>query len=312
MSFYKKNFLTLVVFLFFFLGITLNCKGESSGGPGFRVALDLKKVAILPFSDHTLKLDRFFKAGYKEQKVVGYLRSYFKSQGIPLALQDFVERVLLTENIVRPFQGIDNPASYFWNIVNSTFSSITNSDIYDYVIKKHGKTQALSGPVIVKLAEKLEVDAVVRGVILDRTPKSIMEEDRMFKLEQSQRLREKLVSFFIGDRMSYALTKNYEAGLPLFSNKRPLAFFPVAPTKKAMKIIIFVQNGKTGEIVWSNSCEMAYQAKDGYFPADFSRRLEAKINLAVEDFFSSLSPYKDSWLFIKSKDNNDEYDNPKK
>jgi hypothetical protein len=79
---------------------------------------------------------------------------------------------------------------------------------------------------------------------------------------------------------------------------------PVPPDKKVIKIIIFVQSGKTGEVVWSNSCEMAYQAQDGYFPVDFSRRLEAKVNLAIDDFFSSLSPYKDSWLFIKNRDNN--------
>jgi hypothetical protein len=311
MSFYKKK-LSILIFFAFLLGVSLSCRGEDSSGPSFRVALDLKKIAIFPFSDHTLKLDRFLEARYKEKRIVNQLRSYFESRGISLVLQDFVERVLLTENVIRPLSGVDNPASYFWNIVNSTFSNITNSEIYDYIIRKYGKTQTLPDPVVVRLANILEVDAIVRGVILDRTPKSIMEKDKMIKLKQKQRLREKLIPFFIGDRMSYALAKNYEAGLPLFSNKRPLVFMPVPPDKKVIKIIIFVQSGKTGEVVWSNSCEMAYQAENGYFPVDFSRRLKAKVNLTIDDFFSSLSPYKDSWLFIKNKDNNDQYDNPKK
>jgi hypothetical protein len=302
----------LLIFFAFLLGINLSCRGENSRGPSFRVSLDLKKIAIFPFSDHTLKIDRFFEARYKEEKIVNYLRSYFENRGISLALQDFVERVLLTENVIRPISGVDNPASYFWNIVNSTFSDITNLEIYDYVIRKYGKTQVLLDPVIVRLANILEVDAVVRGVILDRTPKSIMEKDKMIKLKQKRRLREKLIPFFVGDRMSYALTKNYEAGLPLFNNKRPSVFMPVHPNKRVIKIIIFVQSGKTGEIVWSNSCEMAYRVQDGYFPVDFSKRLKAKINLNIEDFFSSLSLYQDSWLFIKSKDNNDRYNNLKK
>lgn len=286
---WRKTVFLVFVFSVFCLNGALECGGagaKNSGRSYFTIDLTIKKIAVFPFSDHTVEIDESVEVRTKERKAVAGVIDCFEEHGVSLVLQNLVEETLMAENVIIPFEIAGNPFTYSFDIVDSV---------------KYGNSRTLRRKVVMELAEMLGADAVVRGVILDQTPNNFMKKDKILKKGQYGYSERILIPFFMRGKMSYAIARNYESGLPFFLKNKPVSFLPVGRNRRTIRVIIFIQSGKSGEVVWSNSFEMNYYDRGGHFSADFEDKLRDNISLAMRGFFSSLSFYEDSWLFIVGK-----------
>jgi hypothetical protein len=306
---WKKKYSTALILSFFLVIFISSCflicsvQARSSKGSSnrYKIALEVNKVAIFPFADHSYSKFDSVKHFDKGQEVAQYLHDAFQKKNIKLVDASSVKRLLLAEDAIRILREADNPASYEWNILNSTYHHLTERRIADNIIKKHDKTAVLSESRIKFLAEMLGADAIVRGVILDKTPKSFIEKDSMLKPDDGT-MAKRLIPFFMRGKFCYALTGNYETGLFPLQHSRPIDFFPsFNPNTKVIEVLIFIQNPKTGEIAWSSSSKVVYSAKGPYISGDFRSKLKKQVNLSIQEFISSLSRFKDSWVLVEEE-----------
>ncbi|MCF7887300.1 MAG: hypothetical protein K9L71_02675 [Candidatus Omnitrophica bacterium] len=265
----------------------------------YKVALEINKLAIFPFADHSYSSLSSVQQLNKGKEIVEYLREAFREKNIELVDTNSIERLFLAEGVIQTLKEADNPASYEWNILNSSYSHFAEERVIDDIIKRYDKTAVLSKSKVAFLTDMLGADAVVRGVILDKTPKNLIEEDSMLK-PQTAAMAKRIIPFFIRGKFCYALTGSYETGLFPISHSRPPKIFPSFNSNaKVIEILIFIQNTKTGDIAWSGSRKISYSRKGSYFSGEFRTKLKKQVNLLIDDFISSLSKFKGSWVLIK-------------
>lgn len=278
----KKIFLLFIFFSAFSLANFISVFADSYNFKNLR-------VAVLPFSDHSFESIASVEKLNKSADAARNLEHVLEKKGIRVVQRDFVERLLLAEGIIRPFDFQKNPASYEWNMINSAFNSTTNDAIVEFIINRYKNTPVLSRDKAINLAKDLDADLLIRGVILDKTPKSFMEQDKIInQLEEG--ISKKIIPFFLREKFCYASTSSYESGLPPFNLKRPTSFSPFfKPDKSIIEVLIFIQDGETGSIVWSANFKVKYFSKDYYLSAGFNDRVREQIVLTIQDFFSKFS-----------------------
>lgn len=307
--FWKKKYSIIPILSFFLVIFISSCfliysaqAGPSKGSSNrYKIALEVNRVAIFPFADHSYS--RFDSVKYldKGQEVAQYLRDAFNKKNIELVDASSVRRLLLAEDVIRILREADNPASYEWNILNSNYYHLTDKKIADDIIKKYDKTAVLSESKINFLADMLGADVVVRGAILDKTPKSFIERDSMLKPDDGT-MAKRLIPFFMRGKFCYALTDNYETGLFPLQHSRPISLFSsFNPNTKVIEVLIFIQNPKTGEIIWSSSSKVVYSAKGSYLSGGFRSKLKKQVDLSIQKFISLLSRFNDSWVLVEEE-----------
>lgn len=244
------------------------------------------KAAIFPFADHSFRSIASAEMINKPVDLAKALEKIFKNKGVDIIQKSFIERLLFAENIIRPFKFKRNPASYEWNMINSAFSSVASDTIIEYILKRYKPTAPLSRAKIISLSKDLGADFLVRGVILDKTPISFMQKDDILDLPEGG-ISRRIIPFFLRENFYYALTPSYENGLPAVNLKKPVSYFPFFKANQTViQVIIFIQDGKTGNIIWSNSCKIKYPSKDYYYSSGFSSKAEEAMNSAMQSFFS--------------------------
>ncbi|MCF7887478.1 MAG: hypothetical protein K9L71_03600 [Candidatus Omnitrophica bacterium] len=265
----------------------------------YKIALEINKLAIFPFADHSYSSFASVQQLNKAKEIVEYLHEAFREKKIELIDANSIERLFLAEGVIQTLKEADNPASYEWNMLNSKYYHVTEKRIVEDIIKKYDKTTVLSKSKVAFFTDMLDADAVVRGVILDKTPKNLIEEDSMLK-PQTAAVAKRIIPFFIRGQFAYALTDSYETGLFPINYSRPPKFFPsFDPNAKVIELLIFIQNAKTGEIAWSGSCKVSYSRKGSYFSGELRDKLKKQVNLLIDDFVLSLSKFRGSWVLIK-------------
>lgn len=303
----KKVFLLFVFFLIiaainFALTSQIAAKAQNSLG---KRGYDSKglRIAVFPFSDHSFKTIASVEKLNKSADILRNLDIVLKNKDINVVQNDLVERLLLAENIIRFFDFQKNPASYEWNMINSAFSPTTNDTIIEFIINRYKNTVILSRAKVISLAKDLDADLLVRGVILNKTPRSFIEEDKIVK-ESEGGISKRVVPFFLRDNFCYASTSSYESGLPPFNLKRPVSFSPFfKPNKSIIQVLIFIQDGKTGSIIWSTNFKVRYFSKNYYLSAGFNDKVRKQIDLSMEDFFSKFIKKKNKTKLEKRKKN---------
>lgn len=244
-----------------------------------------RRVAIFPFSDHSFKSIASVEKFNKSADTLRELEKALESKGIDLVQKEFVERVLFAEDIIRPFKFKKNPAFYEWNMINSAFSKTTNDVVTEYIINRYGDTSVLSRGKVISLAKDLGADFLIRGVILDKTPKKFMRQNKILDLPAGG-ISRRIIPLFLRENFYYSTTSSYENGLVSFNLERPVSFWPFyKPNWTIVQIFIFAQDGRTGDIVWSGDCKIKYLAKNYYLSSGFSGKLREKIKPLLKDFF---------------------------
>jgi hypothetical protein len=282
---------------------------SETGHTDYVVVLAMEKIAILPFSDRSHQVFSSALAWKGNQDIVSYIEDCFKSRKFPVISGQRIERLLLSQGIIKPFKDLDNPASPEWSIIHSNYSLPLTKEILKDVIARQGDTVALSRGKIIELAKKLNVDAFVRGVILDVNPKPLIDTRNIMERGIADPFGG-ILPFQAGKSSHksacYAVASRYENGLPSLKKVKPMALLVEVPDEKikeAIEVIIFIQNAETGSVIWSNSFKIRRypSGSDVTRLKGFDAELKKKINLAMDELFSVLYCYKGLWLLVEEK-----------
>jgi hypothetical protein len=278
----KKVFL---IFIFFFFILQVNAMGKKKAPEGDNRFKNSDRIAVFPFSDHSFKTIASVEKINKSADILKNLHEILESKNIGVVQKDFTERLLLAENIIRSFDFQKNPASYQWNMINSSFAKTTNETVIEYIINRYNDTVVLSKTKAVSIAKDLDADFLIRGIILNKTPKSFLEKDKILKQSEGF-ISKRILPIFLRGKFCYASTSSYESGLPSFSLRRPTSFSPFFKlNKNIIEVFIFIQDGKTGDIVWSTDFKVKYFSKDYYLATGFNNKVKKEINSAMQNLF---------------------------
>ncbi|MEA3328226.1 MAG: hypothetical protein U9Q08_00575 [Candidatus Omnitrophota bacterium] len=269
------------------------------GHTDYVVVLGMKKIAILPFSDRSHQVFSSVLSWKGSSDTVDYIRDCFKNKKIPVVSGRMIEQLLVSEEIIKPFKGQNNPASQEWSVIHSSYSSILTKQILKNITADYQAAAGLSKSRIRKLAKKLKVDAFVRGMILDATPRPFIDTRTIIEKGIPDpfggilpfRLRSEELAY-------YGLAGKYEEGLPSLKEFKPATLEFSEEIKKTLEIIIFIQNAETGAVVWSNSFKILHPAVSESFDIE----LGGKIKTAMDELFSVLYCHKGLWLLVAEKE----------
>lgn len=273
-------------------------------GP-FRIALAIKKVAVLPFADHSHR-ESFAQAlnwGGNE-RVAEKIRSYLAARDRELIVsrQNGVSKLLVSKGMINLMKDVNKPVSFTWNLINKSHNPLMTESLMKSLISSHGLTDPLSKEEVIEMGKSLGVDTIVRGRISERKKVALSE-----AFEKPKDLLAGVVPFSLSEigpnAVGYAIFEQYEAELPPVDITRAVRLrdtsSPTAETS-IIKIDVYLQNAKTGEVEWSNQLELECPVE--YDGKAIDASLEKGIKLLLDDFFSNyLFYYKGDWLCIKKR-----------
>ncbi len=269
---------------------------EAEGVSGYKISLGVGRVAVLPFSDHSHQSsfgDALTWGGNK--KIVDHITDYFDGRDVVVLPQKDVEKFLIGRGIIKYFRDADKVASFAWNLIHARYSSMIVEQLMQRLAAQGGGTIALSRKEIVNLSKKLRVDAVVRGIILEKKKKPFIDNRNLAEREMTDPFSG-LVPFTIGDsvdkRTAYGVASKYEDGLPPVKDVSPVkgenTRFRWAE-EPMLLVRIYIQNAATGAVVWASGFNIKYsqsaelEGNTSVFDAELGR----KIRLVMDSLFSN-------------------------
>ncbi|MEA3560781.1 MAG: hypothetical protein U9R31_03320 [Candidatus Omnitrophota bacterium] len=270
------------------------------GHTKYVVSLGMKKIAILPFSNRSHQVFSAALTWKGSNDIVAYIKDYFEARQIPVVSGQPVEKLLLSDKIIRVFKNQNNPISREWNVIHSNYSLMLSKEILKSIFTNCPATTKLSKGKVKGLAREFGgVDAFIRGVILDATPKSLIDNRTIMEREIPDPFGG-ILPFQIEGLACYSMADRYEQSLPSLKKIRRTALEFSNKIEKTIEVIIFIQNTKNGSVVWSNSFRMAHPA----ICEDFDAILSSKISLVLDELFSVLYYHKGLWLLVAEKEDN--------
>lgn len=283
----------------------LNGQTESepiARGP-FRVALAIKRVAVLPFADHSHR-ESFAQAlnwGGNE-RVAEKIRSYLAVKELTVSRQSKISKLLVSKGMINLMKDVDYPISFTWSLINRPHNPLMTESLMKSLISSHGVTNPLLKEEVIEMGKRLGVDTIVRGRISERKKVRFSE-----AFEKPTDPLVGVVPFRLSEigpnAIGYAIFDGYEAELPPVDTTRAVRFrdtsSPAAETS-IIKIDVYLQDAKTGEVEWSNQLELECPVE--YDGKAIDASLSKGIKLLMDDFFSNyLFYYKGDWLCIKKR-----------
>ena len=246
---------------------------------------NIKKIAIFPLADYSYKQD-FINPWLwgMNTKITEEMTDVFIREGLQVEIQDDVNGLLLQEGVIKPERkppaSISNSQMFremkkagfsddFRKISQNVLSSDSPDNDTGSVATEpilQGVTTGLNKDEIIKLGNELGVDVIVRGRILESGNKTTSRPKVGAMMLPIQGLVSNLFVNFSG----------YDDGL----EDTPLSIIPdsgdapsglidgiggffggILPTTKKDSVIqirLYVQDAKTGELLWSNRVEVEY------------------------------------------------------
>ncbi len=269
---------------------------EAEGVSDYKISLGVGKVAVLPFSDHSHQSsfgDALTWGGNK--KIVDHIGDYFNGKDIVVLPQKDVGKFLVRRGIIKYFRDADQAASFAWNIIHARYSSLIIKQFMQSLAAQGGGTVNLSRKEIVDLGKKLGVDAVVRGIILEKKRKPFIDTRNLVEREMTDPFSG-LVPFMIGDSVdkgsAYSVASKYEGGLPPVKDISPVeaenARFP-SDEEPMLLVRIYMQNAANGAVVWAGGFNIKYSlaAELEGNTSTFDAELGKKIRLVMNSLFSN-------------------------
>ena len=262
----------------------------------YRVSLGVRKVAVLPFSDHSHQSsfgDALTWGGNK--KIIDHIGDYFSGRDIVVLPQKNVGKFLVRRGIVKYFKDADKAASFAWNIIHARYSSLIIKQFMQSFVAQGGGTVNLSRKEIVNLGKKLGVDAVLRGVILEKKMKPFIDTRSIGEREINDPFGG-VIPFALGDFIdkgaAYAVADKYEDGLPPAKDINiKSAGDTCSPSveEPVLLVRIYMQNAATGAVVWTGGFNIKYSLTAGSDKARsrFDNELGRKIRLVMDSLFSN-------------------------
>ena len=277
-------------------------KSPIARGP-FSLALAIKKVAVLPFADHS-HCESFAQAlnwGGNE-RITEKIRSYLAAKELIVSKQNKVSEVLVSKGMINLMKGVDRPLSFSWSLINRPHNPLMTESFIKSLISSHGITKPLPKEEVIEIGKRLGVDTIVRGRISERKKVAFLE-----AFEKPKDPLMGVVPFRLSEigpnAIGYATSEGYEAELPRVDTtmvvRLKVTSSPPVETS-IIKIDVYLQNAETGEVEWSNRLELECPVEcDG---KAIDAELSKGIKLLMDDFFSNyLFYHKGDWLCIKKR-----------
>ena len=301
MSTRQQNSLLVIFIMLIAIQLTIMTippPGEAESEPikTYKVSLGMKKVAVLPFSDHSHQSsfsDALMWGG--TQKIIGHIGSYFKRKDIVVLPQKTVEKLLLRRGIIKYLKNADRAASFAWNVVHSMYGPLIIREFMKSIAKKGGGTVNLSDKTVINLGKNLGVDTVLRGVILEKKARPFIDTRGISEREIDDPFGG-MIPFALGDSIdkgaAYAVADKYEDGLPPAKDIKPAGdegvCFP-SVDEPVLLVRIYMQNAANGAVVWAGGFNIKYSltAELGDNTSVFDAELGKKIRLAMDSLFSN-------------------------
>ena len=298
MSTRQRNSLSVIFVMLLAIQLTVVAGPllSSVEAEGVKISLGIGKVAVLPFSDHSHQSsfgDALTWGGNKE--IVDHIEDYFKGKDIVVLPQKDVGKFLVRRGIIKYFKDADKAASFAWNVIHARYGSLIIKQFMQSLASQGGGTVNLSRKEIVNLGKKLGVDAVVRGIILEKKRKPFIDTRNLTEREMTDPFSG-LVPFMIGDSIekgsAYAVAGKYENSLPPVKDVKPAgdkgAYFPSAE-EPMLLVRIYMQNAANGAVVWAGGFNIKYSlaAELEGNTSVFDTELGKKIRLVMDSLFSN-------------------------
>lgn len=263
----------------------------------FYVAQEIRRVAVLPFSDHSHQesfVDALSWGG--NYQLTAAMVDALLAQGFDVSSLKDVGDALLQEKVIREIKGARNSNTLGWELINAKHNPHLTKQLTHRVQQEVGGSTPLTVEQVRRIGNKLGVDAVMRGVIYERhfewTQEPHVVQDKF----------NGLVPFLFGSLIdgvaAYATAETYESGLSLADDDGGFDIVASVPgSEKGGKVTLvvglYLQNARTGQVSWRGKGQLQYDIDT------FAASHQELIRLLVNDLFSRMFLYKGYFLHIK-------------
>jgi hypothetical protein len=312
------------------------------------VLAGIRTVAIFPFADYSHQQNHLETEAWGGNiKILEAVTDQFTAHGITVAVQEDVNTLLVDENIIRPIdkdkyliqgtkenedeQGkkISTPEYEVVNVEHSPDMTKEVLKIIDFTERKkpaasstspvlQGATVGLSKDKIIELGDKLGVDIIVRGRIIDYGYKDIgtinplyrgvipividSVKDIMYGATNAYGYEgdlQNVENMAAGGAMGYAIGEKVQdathgaAGLAIGTASGWMASQHPKKAKRAavVQVRVYAQNALNGEVLWTNRTEIEYTPKSNFAYNEthpktmFDNAVKSGIKQLMDDFF---------------------------
>lgn len=319
------------------------------------VLAGIRNVAIFPFADYSYQQCHLGKDCWGGGiKITEALTDQFTSHGISVAVQEDVNTLLVDERVIRPIdkdkylingteEAQDTASTKITNPEYEIENSEHSPDMIDEILRVidftghkkktaapasptiQGVTVGLSKQKIIELGDKLGVDVIIRGRIIDWGYKDIGTLNPMYRgvipvvLDSVKDMLygstnaygyendlENVENMAVGGAMGYGIGEKIKNGdtyggpglaLGTFSGWMASQHPKKAKRSAVVQVRLYAQNALNGEVLWSNRAEIEYTPKSNFAYAEthpktmFDAAVKDGIKQLMDDFFKEAESY---------------------
>lgn len=319
------------------------------------VLAGIRSVAIFPFADYSHQQKHLGTDSWGGNiKITEAVTDEFSARGITVAVQEDVNTLLIDEKVIRPIDKekylihgteesldessnrISTPEYEVANVEHSPDMTAEVLRIIDFTAKKkpaagtaspvlQGATVGLSKEKIIELGDKLGVDIIMRGRIIDYGYKDIgtmnplyrgvipvvidSVKDIMYGATNAYGYEgdlQNIENMAVGGGLGYLVGKNISnhdnygsTGTALGVASGWLASQHPKKAKRSalVQVRLYAQNALNGEVLWTNRAEIEYTPGSNFAYAEthpktmFDNAVKSGIKQLMDDFFKEAADY---------------------
>ncbi len=319
------------------------------------VLAGIRNVAIFPFADYSHQQNQLSVNEWGQNiKIVEAVTEQFTVHGITVAVQEDVNTLLVDEKVIRPIDAdayLINGTAESKDMANTKISNpeyeIENSEhspdmiaeilrVIDFTGKTkkkaapaspvlQGVTVGLSKQKIIELGDKLGVDLIIRGRIIDCGYKDIgtlnplyrgiipvvfdSVKDTLYGATNAYGYEndlENVENMAVGGALGYGIGEKIKNGdtygapglaLGTFSGWMASQHPKKAKRSAVVQVRLYAQNALNGEVLWSNRAEIEYTPKSNFAYDEthpktmFDNAIKGGIKQLMDDFFKEAENY---------------------
>jgi hypothetical protein len=319
------------------------------------VLAGIRNVAIFPLADYSYQQCQLAKVCWGGNiKITEAITDQFTAHGITVAVQEDVNTLLVDENLIRPIDQdkylingtveskntastkISNPE---YEIENSEHSPDMIDEILrliDFTGKNkkmaspaspvvQGATVGLSKEKIIELGDKLGVDIIIRGRIIDYGYKDIgtlnplyrgvipvvldSVKDTLYGSTNAYGYEndlENVENMAVGGALGYGIGEKIKNGdtygapglaIGTFSGWMASQHPKKAKRSAVVQVRLYAQNALNGDVLWTNRAEIEYTPKSNFAYDEthaktmFDNAVKSGIKQIMDDFFKEAETY---------------------
>jgi hypothetical protein len=323
------------------------------------VLAGIRNVAIFPFADYSHQQDQLKVDEWGQNiKIVEAVTEQFTAHGITVAVQEDVNTILIDEKVIRPIndqkyliEGTEESKSNENKKVSTPEYEVSGNtehspDMVDEVLKLmditgkankkpvpaspvlQGATVGLSKEKIMELGNKLGVDIIIRGRIIDCGYKDIGTANPLYRgvipvvIDSVKNMMygatnaygyendlENVENMAVGGALGYEIGKQVKTGEAyggpglaigaasgLMASQHP----KMAKRSAVVQVRLYAQNATNGEVLWTNRAEIEYTPKSNFAYNEthsktmFDTAIKCGIKQLMDDFFKEAAEYNSS------------------